>query len=92
MDDEDDGQIWRDLKAIKSEKRASNRISSEQMLIAAGVNFTSNNAGAHLIVQSDSKTIDFWPGTGLWIVRGNKKRHRGVRGLIKLIKPTITEN
>lgn len=53
------------------------------MLTAAGVNFESKNIDAHLIVKMPGKTIDFWPGTGLWMVRGQPTRRYGVRGHAK---------
>lgn len=85
--DDDLGAFWRDVKAARQEKRAGNRKSSPEMLQAAGVHFESKNYGAHLIVRADSgHTVDFWPGTGLWVVRGSKERRRGVAGLIKFCK------
>lgn len=78
----DEGDFWRDVNAARQQKRASNRDNSADMLRAAGVKFEERNIGAHLIVQAPGETIDFWPGTGLWIVRGSTKRSYGVRNLI----------
>ena len=74
-------------------KRASNRQWSTQHLVDKGIAFQSKNKGAHLIVESPIGLIDFWPGTGKWIVRSNKKTKRGVRELIKYIEkqPGLTE-
>ena len=41
--------------------------------------------GAHLIVQGRRSTIDFWPGTGLWIDRDTNTTGRGVQKLITFI-------
>lgn len=30
--------------------------------------------------------VDFWPGTGLWIVRGEQQRWRGVRKLLAFVE------
>lgn len=43
------------------------------------------NLGAHLVVTGKSCIIDFWPGTGLWIVRQQTPRKRGVRGLLDFL-------
>ena len=40
----------------------------------------------HLIVLAGAKEVDFWPGTGLWIVRGTKDKRRGVRKLIEYVE------
>jgi hypothetical protein len=82
----DEGEFWRDVKAASQAKRASNRQSSADMLKAAGVAFVEANAGAHLIVQTQAGLIDFWPGTGLWIWRGRKERHGGVRKLLAAVR------
>ena len=89
MDDDDNmGDFWRDVKAASQVKRANNRQSSPDMLRSAGVPFTSKNGDAHLIATTDGgHIVDFWPGTGLWIMRGSTKHHGGVRQLIAFCKP-----
>lgn len=82
-DDDDMGEVWREYKAARQAKRADNRESSAAILAEAGIPFVSKNEGAHLIVRND---IDFWPGTGLWRVRGSTQRHRGVSKLLKFCK------
>lgn len=74
------------LKKMKQEKRASNREDSAAILSRAGVVFESKNLGAHLIVLAGAKVVDFWPGTGLWIVRGDKQQRRGVRKLVEYVE------
>ncbi len=61
------------------EKTASNRRTSAEVLERRGVPFVSKNDGAHLIINNQ---IDFWPGTGLWIVRQSGKKGRGVFNLL----------
>ncbi|HEJ4320006.1 hypothetical protein PIGHUM_04436 [Pigmentiphaga humi] len=82
----DMGDYWRDVRpAMKEEsqrRRSSNRESSSRLLTEAGISFESKNEGSHLIVSGQGAVVDFWPGTGLWIVRGSKERRRGVRQLI----------
>lgn len=84
MTDHDDaGEMWREYREASQEKRAVNRAISAQMLVDAGIQFESRNDGAHLIVEG---RYDFWPGTGLWMARGEKTKRRGVRQLIARIK------
>ena len=88
VDDDDMGAFWRDVKAASQAKRANNRKSSPELLQEAGIPFEWKNGGAHLIVRTDGgHVVDFWPGTGLWIMRGSTQRHGGVRKLIKFCKP-----
>lgn len=79
----DDFNAW---KKAKQEKRASNREDSAAILTRAGVLFESKNIGAHLIVTAGAKIVDFWPGTGLWIVRGANNKRRGVHKLIEYVE------
>lgn len=81
----DMGDDFRAMKAAGQAKRASNRESSAQLLRDNGIHFTSNNAGAHLIVEGATGFIDFWPGTGRWNDRLGTKGF-GVMNLIKHIK------
>ena len=88
--DESMADYWADvapaMKEASQKKRASNRENSAALLIKEGIDFYSKNGGAHLIVSGGGHTFDFWPGTGLWEMRGSTQRHRGVRKLIALIK------
>lgn len=72
-------------KAESSERRASNRESSAQVLADHGVTFETKNMGAHLIVSHGGKIADFWPGTGKYIPRGFGRPGRGVFSLLKLL-------
>lgn len=75
------GDIFNGLRKIKQEKRASNREQSAQILKDKGIVFSSNNGGAHLIVEGKNCYIDFWPGTGKWNSRNGDKGF-GVRNLV----------
>lgn len=81
-------EIYPDLKKESQQRRAGNRENSAKILEDEGVKFESKNLGAHLIVHGESVTVDFWPGTGKFIVRGGKTG-RGVFSLLKLqgLKP-----
>ena len=86
-DDYDMGDMWRSVKTAQQEKRASNRPQSAELLKTAGIHFDSKNGGAHLIVYALGKTFDFWPGTGLWKLRGSSYESYGVKGLIRMCTP-----
>jgi hypothetical protein len=85
----DMGDYWRDvtpsMKERSQKKRADNREASATILDEAGIGYTTKSDGTHLIVTAGGKTVDFWPGTGLWIVRATGLRRRGVRQLIQLL-------
>ena len=82
----DVGEIFEGYNRARREKREANRASSPRMLEAARIPYGSYNNGSHLIVKGGPLGfIDFWPGTGLWIVRAGKVRGRGVANLIKLV-------
>lgn len=85
-DEDDMGALWREYAAARQEQRALNRQGSAWLLHEAGIPFETNNDGAHLIVRARGETIDFWPGTGLWIRRGTNQRKRGVGKLLAFCK------
>ena len=62
------------------ERRAANRANSARILREHDVGFTEYNDGAHLAVRG---TVDFWPGTGKWIVRATREEGRGVFALLR---------
>lgn len=68
----------------KSKKKSKRRDQSPKLLKKAGISFRSSKDGVHLVVKGKRCTIDFWPGTGTWIVR-NRKRGCGVGNLIQYI-------
>jgi hypothetical protein len=72
-------------------KRASNRVESNRILREAGYFFEECNHGAHLIVQTIVGRIDFWPGTGKFIVASTKHSGRGVFNLMKHAVPLVPE-
>lgn len=81
----EDFAAWRE---VKQAKRASNTEQSTAILQRSGVTFSSPNDGAHLIVLAGPHVVDFWPSTGLWIIRKAKTnaRRRGVRKLIEFVE------
>jgi hypothetical protein len=82
--DETEGDFWRDVRKAGQQARASNRVTSAEVLTKAGIRFTSHNDGAHLRVLYDGRIYDFWPGTGLWRLSGGKGASG--RGVFKLLR------
>lgn len=82
----DIGDTFRAHRDHSKAKRAANRCNSTEMLLAARLEMALRNGGAHVIVTAGDWTIDFWPGTGLWIVRGETRKRRGVRSLIRFVQ------
>jgi hypothetical protein len=89
-DDDDMGDYWRDVRHAGQVKRAANREQSPACLAQAGIEFVVKNEGAHLIVTGPAGLIDFWPGTGLWMLRGTKRSGYGVFKLIKFCRPSTS--
>lgn len=78
-------ELFKIMRERSQEKRRSNKDKSSDLLKNSGINFERKNYGNHLIILSTPK-IDFYPSTGLWIVRGVNKKRRGVLSLLKYIK------
>lgn len=76
----DDWKAWRE---DSQKRRGENRLNSPLILNAEGIGFVSHNHEAHLVVQ---ERWDFWPGTGLWYDRQTRRKGRGVRRLIGVIR------
>lgn len=78
------------FKAMREEgrkKRASNLENSLSMLGAMGILF-SQLSPTHLRVGQ----YDFWPSTGLFIHTKTKQKGRGIRNLLKKVKPSAASS
>jgi hypothetical protein len=83
-------EMWKHHRDLQKARRAERRGTAPAALTAAGIPFTSSNEGAHLIVSTSRGSVDFWPGTELWIPRFSPRTRRyGVESLIKWIKPSV---
>lgn len=82
------GDLFKDVKEASKQKRSENRNNAPILLEKEGIPFVSKNAGAHLIISAgeSSNIIDFWPGTGKWIVRSSGYPGRGIFNMIKYLK------
>jgi hypothetical protein len=72
-------------------RRAANRENSNRILRENGYDLEERNDGAHLIVSTAAGLIDFWPGTGKFIVRATRYEARGVFPLMKHAAPKQQE-
>lgn len=89
VDDDDDytlADAFRDRREAARDKRAANRDDSAALLRERGAAFESRNGGAHLIVTHEERTVDFWPGTGLYVIRDGSGRGRGVFNLLRALR------
>jgi len=80
-----DAMRYAQINQASKAKRALYRKSSPQLLRAVGLQYTTHNEGAHLVVRTaklEGVVVDFWPGTGLWRVRDSTEQGRGVKPLI----------
>ena len=58
-----------------------------KLLAKNGIVYESKNGDTHLIITSAKHgTINFWPGTGLWMAVNQTWRRRGVHALIRYLK------
>lgn len=87
----DMADVWEGYAERSKAKRASNREHSAKTLRTFGIEFTSHNYGAHLIVKCADEVVDFWPGTGKWFVRGQPDGKRGVMNLVKFYQAKLKE-
>lgn len=84
-----ESEIYDSLKVCSKTQRAEKRREIPEILKRKGIKFETKNNGAHLVIHGRSITVDFWPGTGKWIARGDKANGYGVVALLKLegLKP-----
>ena len=79
-------EMWRDYRDMKQKKKRSNLAYSTKLLTDSGLTFVSNNFGVHLVLEKNGQSIDFWPSTGLWWIRGTSNKRRGIQKLIQFMK------
>lgn len=82
----------REIRKVESARRKErNKQGSVKMLIDNNINFEEKNGGTHLVVKHNEYTADFWPTTGKFNIRGDKRYFRGVRLLIKIVRGDYIE-
>ncbi len=84
-------EIWADMRAHSQQKKRSNLASSTAMLQHNAIPFVVHNGGVHLVLTKGNQTIDYWPSTGLWWIRGTSNKRRGVKRLLAYMKAKATQ-
>jgi hypothetical protein len=79
-------------KEESQKRRANNKTNSAKLLSSIGISYEEKNNGHHLIVFNEVFTIDFWPSTGKFIIRGDERHFRGVKLLIKIISGKYSQS
>jgi len=81
------GDLYKQIATRKRDKKARNLAYSTQALKDHGITFTSHNNDNQLIITvKGARKIDFFPSTGLWIIRKTQERDRGLATLLAYYK------
>ena len=75
-------------RKARSEKRKANKEYGLEFLKCRNIPFVDMNNGAHVRLVFDGETIDFYPSTGLYILKDGT-RGRGIFTLWKLVKDKL---
>ena len=76
-------------RQMQRQKRKANLEYSTKFLERKGIPFKDLNNGVHLRVEAKGgAVIDFWPSTGLWILKDGT-RNRGIFNLYKYIRDKL---
>lgn len=75
-------------RQMQKQKRKANLEYSTKFLQSRGIPFKTLNNGVHLRVEVKGAVIDFWPSTGLWILKDGT-RNRGIFNLHKYIRDKL---
>ena len=90
----DTGEVVKTLEAdteqrkARSEKRKANKEYNLAFLKRKDIPFVDMNNGVHVRLVFDGETIDFYPSTGLYILKDGTKG-RGIFSLWKLVKDKL---
>ena len=87
MSDDSSGDFWRDIKEHRRDKRLQRHYDSLEFLRVNDISFVAKNHGSHLVIEGAGITVDFWPSSAKWSVRGSGRTRCGVESLVKLLKP-----
>ena len=80
----DVGVDFRAYQAWRKEKKKSNAEWSLAKLDECGISYQTKNY-THYIITHGGKTLDYYPSTGLWWDRANKRQRRGIRQLLNYL-------
>lgn len=86
------GDMGDDFRAMKEHRqkmksqRYADSSSARMEIYKEALDIEEKNDGQHWIVRTAKETIDFWPSSGRWIVRGKKASGYDARSLLKRMK------
>ena len=75
-------------RQMKQQKRKANAEYSTAFLIRKRIPFTSLNGGVMLRIDVKGLVIDFFPSTGLWLLKDGT-RNRGIFNLWKSVRDKL---
>ena len=78
-------EMWRELRAERSQHNAKRKVSNTATLEAMGIPFASHNQGQHLVIKKGAVIVDFYPSTETWKARGGKKQ-KGLNYLLQVLQ------
>jgi hypothetical protein len=82
----------KEQRAHESKHRKRKNMNGSMIMLGKnGINYESKNDGVHLVVSHKGRVADFWPTTGKFNIRGDKRYFRGVRLLIKIMRGDYSE-
>ena len=81
-------QYFTEQREARKKKRKSNREYGLGFLKRKNIPFVELNNGVHVRLVFDGETIDFYPSTGLYILKDGT-RGRGIFNLWKLVKDRL---
>ena len=81
-------EMWRELRAERSQYNAKRKVSNTATLEAMGIPFTSHNQGQHLVIKKGAVIVDFYPSTETWKARGGEKQ-KGLNFLLQVLQDKV---
>ena len=81
-------QYFTEQREARKKKRKSNKEYGLEFLKRKNIPFVELNSGVHVRVVLDGENIDFYPSTGLYILKDGT-RGRGIFNLWKLVKDKL---
>lgn len=81
-------EYLRAMKESEREFRQRAKAARTKYIQDSGLEHTIHNNGEHIVVCNE---VDFWPSTGLWIVRRGRYRRHGVKGLVAYLQTLISK-
>lgn len=75
-------------RKVQSDKRKANKEYGLEFLKRKNIPFVDLNNGVHVRLVFDGETIDFYPSTGLYILKDGT-RGRGIFNLWKLVRDKL---